>query len=80
MVGWQHVDRRTVRDRDQLPIVRPVPRLVRPDVCGVRVVSALTASSDPWYLGDMAWELENPVPCARGVWVKGSLGGVEGER
>ena len=43
-------------------------------VCGVRVVSALTASADPWYLGDVAWELENPVPCARGVSVKGTLG------
>ena len=43
-------------------------------VCGVRIVSALTASSDPWYLGDVAWELENPVPCAQGVAAKGSLG------
>lgn len=43
-------------------------------VCGVRIVSALTASADPWYLGDVAWELENPVPCARGVRVKGNLG------
>ena len=43
-------------------------------VCGVRIVSALTASADPWYLGDVAWELENPVPCARGVRAKGALG------
>ena len=43
-------------------------------VCGVQIVSALTASPDPWYLGDVAWELENPVPCARGVRVKGALG------
>ena len=43
-------------------------------VCGVTVASALTASSDPWYLGDVAWELENPVPCAHGVAAKGSLG------
>ena len=43
-------------------------------VCGVRVVSALTASTDPWYLGDVAWELEGPVPCARGVTAKGNLG------
>jgi hypothetical protein len=43
-------------------------------VCGVRIDSALTASSDPWYLGDVAWELEGPVPCAHGVTAKGSLG------
>ncbi|HPS08767.1 MAG TPA: hypothetical protein PLG22_14655 [Kiritimatiellia bacterium] len=43
-------------------------------VCGVRIVSALTASTDPWYLGDVAWELENPVPCAQGVVAKGALG------
>jgi len=43
-------------------------------VCGITVVSALTASTDPWYLGDVAWELENPVPCAQGVRVKGALG------
>lgn len=43
-------------------------------VCGVRIVSALTASTDPWYLGDVAWELENPVPCTRGVAAKGALG------
>jgi len=43
-------------------------------LCGITVVSALTASSDPWYLGDVAWELENPVPCAQSVAVKGSLG------
>ena len=43
-------------------------------VCGVRIVSALTVSTDPWYLGDVAWELENPVPCARGVVAKGALG------
>ena len=44
-------------------------------VCGVRIVSALTASSDPWYLGDVAWELEGPVPCAHGVTAKGFYGG-----
>ena len=43
-------------------------------LCGVRIVSALTASADPWYLGDVAWELEGPVGCAQGVAVKGSLG------
>lgn len=43
-------------------------------VCGVRIISALTASSDPWYLGDVAWELVNPVPYARGLAAKGSLG------
>ncbi|MEI7902766.1 MAG: hypothetical protein WCK89_21170 [bacterium] len=43
-------------------------------VCGITVVSALTASSDPWYLGDVAWELERPVPCARGVAAKGFVG------
>ena len=43
-------------------------------VCGIKVVSALTKSADPWYLGDVAWELENPVPCAPGVTAKGSLG------
>ena len=43
-------------------------------VCGVRIVSALTASADPWYLGDVAWELESPVPCAQGVAAKGALG------
>jgi len=34
----------------------------------------LTASASPWYLGDVAWELENPLPCAQGVKAKGSLG------
>ena len=43
-------------------------------VCGVRIVSALTASKDPWYLGDVAWELERPVPCAQGVSAKGFFG------
>ena len=43
-------------------------------VCGITVVSALTESSDPWYLGDVAWELERPVPCDKGVRVKGQLG------
>ena len=43
-------------------------------LCGITVVSALTASKDPWFTGDVAWELENPVPCARGVAAKGSLG------
>ena len=43
-------------------------------VCGITVVSALTESSDPWYLGDVAWELDNPTPFARGVRVKGQLG------
>ena len=43
-------------------------------VCGVRIVSALTASADPWYLGDVAWELENPMPCAHGVAAKGFFG------
>jgi hypothetical protein len=43
-------------------------------VCGITVVSALTASTDPWYLGDVAWELENPVPCAQGVAAKGFFG------
>lgn len=43
-------------------------------VCGITVVSALTKSSDPWYLGDVAWELDKPVPCEQGVRVKGQLG------
>lgn len=43
-------------------------------VCGITVVSALTESADPWYLGDVAWELERPVPCAKGVTAKGKLG------
>ncbi len=43
-------------------------------LCGVSVVSALTASTSPWYLGDVAWDLERPVPCARGVAAKGALG------
>ena len=43
-------------------------------VCGVRIVSALTASTDPWYLGDVAWELENQVPCAHGVKARGYPG------
>ena len=43
-------------------------------LCGIHIVSALTASMDPWYLGDVAWELENPVPCEHGVAAKGSLG------
>jgi len=43
-------------------------------LCGVRIVSALTASSDPWFLGDVAWELENPVPFSRGMRIKGQLG------
>ena len=39
------------------------------------MVSALTKSKDPWFSGaDVAWELENPVPCERGVKVKGQLG------
>ncbi len=50
-------------------------------VCGIHVVSALTASADPWYMGDVAWELERPVLCARGVAAKGFLGvwAVDGE-
>ena len=44
-------------------------------VCGITVVSALTKSKDPWFSGaDVAWELENPVPCERGARVKGQLG------
>ncbi|MDD4440350.1 MAG: hypothetical protein PHX41_00505 [Kiritimatiellae bacterium] len=43
-------------------------------VCGITVVSALKESSDPWYLGDVAWELERPVPFEQGVRVKGQLG------
>ena len=43
-------------------------------LCGITVVSALTESRDPWYLGDVAWELEKPVPCGRGVAAKGNLG------
>ena len=43
-------------------------------VCGITVVSALTESADPWYLGDVAWELERPTPCDRGVTAKGCLG------
>ena len=43
-------------------------------LCGITVVSALTESSDPWYLGDVAWELERPVPFEQGVRVKGQLG------
>jgi len=43
-------------------------------VCGITVVSSLASSSDPWYLGGVAWELENPVPFERGAKVKGQLG------
>lgn len=43
-------------------------------VCGVTVTLALTASTDLWFLGDVAWELVTPVPCAHGVAAKGSLG------
>ncbi|HNX35156.1 MAG TPA: hypothetical protein PKM57_11045 [Kiritimatiellia bacterium] len=44
-------------------------------VCGITVVSAMTQSNDPWFNGaDVAWELERPVPCERGVRVKGQLG------
>jgi len=43
-------------------------------MCGITVVSALTSSSDPWFQGDVAWELEKPVPCERGLRVKGRLG------
>ncbi len=43
-------------------------------VCGITVVSALTKSKDPWYLGDVAWELERPVPCARGLRARGAPG------
>ena len=34
----------------------------------------LTVSANPWYLSDVVWELERPVPCARGVAAKGALG------
>lgn len=44
-------------------------------LCGVSVVSALTASRDPWHMeGNVAWELETPVPCERGVFTRGNLG------
>lgn len=43
-------------------------------VCGITIVSALTESADPWYLGDVAWELEGPIPFEKGVRVKGQLG------
>ena len=43
-------------------------------VCGITVVSALKSSTDPWYLGDVAWDLEKPVPFERGVRFKGQLG------
>ena len=43
-------------------------------VCGITVVSALTASADPWYLGGVAWELERPEPFRPGVRAKGQLG------
>lgn len=43
--------------------------------CGVRVVSALTASADPWFMpGRVAWELERPVPYPRGIRARGGLG------
>lgn len=45
-------------------------------LCGVRVVSALTQSTDPWFMGGdlVAWELGVVVPCAPGVRAKGFLG------
>lgn len=44
-------------------------------MCGVWVVSACTVSSDPWHIdGKVAWELESPVKCARGVHTRGFLG------
>lgn len=44
-------------------------------LCGITVVSALTQSKDPWYNGsDVAWELEQPVPYAKGAKVLGQLG------
>ena len=67
-----------IADRFGTAIICPSFNLCRSwcgqTVCGVRIVSALTASSDPWYLGDVAWELEGPVPCEMGVRVKGALG------
>jgi len=45
-------------------------------LCGVRVLSALTQSADPWFLGGdlVAWELGAVVQCAPGVRAKGFLG------
>ncbi len=43
-------------------------------VCGIHMVSALTALAGPWHMGDVAWKLERPVLCARGVAAKGFLG------
>ena len=43
--------------------------------CGVRVVSALTESADPWFMpGRVAWELERPVPYPNGIRARGGLG------
>lgn len=44
-------------------------------LCGIKVVSALTESSDRWHIdGDVAWELTSPVVCGRGVYARGNLG------
>ena len=74
MERGQPLDRGTVRDRYHLPVVRPLPQLALTDPCGITVVSALTESTDPWYLGDAVWELEKPVPYERDVRVNSSLG------
>ena len=43
--------------------------------CGVRVVTALTKSADPWFMpGRVAWELERPVPYPHGIRARGGLG------
>lgn len=44
-------------------------------LCGVKVVAACTESNDRWYLaGKVAWELDSPVLCERGVFARGNLG------
>lgn len=44
-------------------------------LCGVRVVEASTETADPWHMaGQLAWALEGPVPCGRGVSAVGKLG------
>jgi hypothetical protein len=43
--------------------------------CGVHVVSALRESADPWFMpGRVAWMLERPDLCSRGIRARGGLG------
>ena len=80
MVRGQRVDRGSVRDRDYLPVVRPVPHLVRPD--RLRRPDRLGADSvvGPVVSGGRGLGAGKPGAVRKGRRGKGKSRGVGGER